>query len=176
MRCPRCGKLLKEVTIYDRRVDRCDECGGTWFDRDELKAVKDERDENLSWLDFDLWSDKDKLKSGGTFIDCPRDGSPLYQIQYGPSQVMADVCRECRGVWLDKDELDKIIDDLEEKINTETLPQYFEDLEKEVAHLVSEPVHIKKEIRNIAIIMKLIEYRLAAQHPKILEITSSLPD
>ena len=176
MKCPRDAKELDEVIINHCRVDRCDKCGGIWFDQDELSAIKDERDENLSWLDFDLWSDVNKLKSGGTFLDCPRDGSPLYKIRYGSSEVMADVCLECHGVWLDKDELDKIIKDLEEKINTETLPEYLKDLELEFKDLFLEHKNSKKDIRDIAIIMKLIAYRLVAQHPKITEIVGSLPD
>ncbi|MFA6897544.1 MAG: zf-TFIIB domain-containing protein [Patescibacteria group bacterium] len=176
MKCPQCGKSLDEVSVNHCRVDRCEKCGGIWFDKDELNAVKDERDENLAWLDFDLWSNEDKLKSGGTFLSCPRDGSPLYRIQYGSSQVEADVCLECHGVWLDKGELDKVIKDLEQKINTETLPEYFKDLETEFKNLFLEPGHSKEEIRNVAIIMKLIAYRLTAQFPKITEITSVLPD
>jgi len=176
MKCPKCDKYLDEVLINHSKVDRCGRCGGIWFDKDELKNVKDERDHNLSWLDFDLWSNENHLKPSGTFINCPRDGKPLFKIKYGPSDVMVDVCLECRGVWLDKNELDKILKELKEKINTETLPEYLKDLEEEIKDLVLEPGHSKEELRNIAIIMKLIEYRLASQHPKITEITSVLPD
>lgn len=176
MKCPKCGKYLDEISVNHCKVDRCSVCGGIWFDKDELSAVKDERDKNLSWLDFDLWKDENKLKPSGTFIDCPRDGSPLFKIKYGPSGVMVDVCLECRGVWLDKDELDKIVEELKEKVNKETIPEYLKDLEEELKDLIFEPGNSKEELRNIAIIMKLIEYRLAAQYPKITEITSSLPD
>jgi hypothetical protein len=89
---------------------------------------------------------------------------------------MVDVCLNCRGVWLDKDELDKILSELKTKINTETIPEYLGDLEMEIKDLVLHPANNKEELRNIAIIMKLIEYRLAAQYPAITKITSSLPD
>ncbi len=174
MKCPRDGKILDEIVISRSKVDRCEDCGGIWFDKDELEKVRDERDGNLSWLDFDLWRDEESLEAGGTFIDCPRDGNPLYQIRYGESSVMADVCPECHGVWLDKDELDKLIEDLKERINTETLPEYLSDLEMEFRNLFFE--HSKKDARDIAIIAKLISYRLLAQHPKITQIISSLPD
>ncbi|MDD3006001.1 MAG: zf-TFIIB domain-containing protein [Candidatus Pacebacteria bacterium] len=176
MKCPRCGKSLDEIIVGNCRVDRCDKCGGIWFDKDELSTIRDERDGNLSWLDFDLWSDINKLKSGGTYLDCPRDGGPLYKIQYGSSDVMADVCLECHGVWLEKGEMEKIIKNLEQKINKETLPEYLRDLELEVHGLFLEAGHTKEELRNIAIIMKLIAYRLVAQYPKITKIVASLPD
>ena len=176
MKCPKCDKYLDEHVISHSKVHRCSLCGGIWFDKDELNAVKDERDQNLSWLDYDLWSDESKLKPSGTFVDCPHDGSPLFKIQYGPSDVMVDVCLNCRGVWLDKDELDKILSELKAKINAETIPEYLKDLEVEIKDLVLHPANSKEELRNIAIIMKLMEYRLAAQHPTIAKITSSLPD
>lgn len=174
MKCPRDGKTLDEITVGRFGVDRCEDCGGMWFDRDELEKVKDERDENLSWLDFDLWSDEEKLKAGGTFVDCPRDGSPLYQIRYGTSEVMADVCPKCHGVWLDRDELDKLIADLRERINTETLPEYLNDLEMEFKNMFFE--HSREDARNIAIITKLISYRILAQHPRLTQLISALPD
>jgi Zn-finger nucleic acid-binding protein len=40
-------------------------------------------------------------------IKCPRCDVPLYTIQR--QGVETDVCPECRGVWLDRGELDKII-------------------------------------------------------------------
>lgn len=176
MKCPKCDKYLDEIFINHCRVDRCGRCGGIWFDKDELSAVRDERDKDLGWLDFDLWSDEHKLKPSGSFIDCPRDGKPLFKIKYGPSDVMVDICLECRGIWLDKDELEKIIMELKQRVNSETLPEYLKDLERELKDMILEPEHSREDLRNIAIIMKLMEYRLAAQYPKITEITSTLPD
>lgn len=176
MKCPKCNKHLDEVAINGCKVNRCSLCGGIWFDKDELKTVRDERDSNLSWLDLDLWSDETKLKSDGSSINCPREGKPLFKIKYGTSNVMVDICLACRGVWLDKDELDRILAELKERVNRETIPEYLKDLEKEVGDMIMEPEHSKEDLRNIAIIMKLIEYRLAAQYPVITEITSVLPD
>lgn len=176
MKCPQCGKTLDEIKLGTSRVDRCEECGGIWFDKDELKAVRDERDEELSWLDFDLWSDADQLVAGGTFIDCPRDGSPLYRIGYGPSGVLVDVCPQCHGIWLEMEELGKIQRSLQEKVNRETLPEYMKDLERELEKMIKDPARGKEDIRNISIIMKLMEYRLMAQHPKLAEIIGILPD
>ena len=176
MKCPKCDKYLDEVFIDHTRVDRCERCGGLWFDKGELDTVRDERDHDLAWLDYDLWKDGNKLGSSGSFVDCPRDGKPLFKIKYGPADVMVDVCLECHGVWLDKDELDKILRELQQRINKETIPEYLNDLGAEVKDLLLSPGDSGQELRNIAIIMKLMEYRLAAQHPRIAEIASVLPD
>jgi Zn-finger nucleic acid-binding protein len=176
MKCPKCDYELSELVLGGSKVHHCGRCGGIWFDKDELSAVKDERDQDLSWLEYDLWSDKDQLQPSGSSVECPRDRQPLFKIKYGPSDVLVDVCMECHGVWLDKDELDKILAELKEKVTTETIPEYLRDLETQVKDLVVDPGHTKEELRNIAIIMKLIEYRLAAEHPTLAKITSSLPD
>lgn len=41
-------------------------------------------------------------------MDCPIDGSPLTMSER--SGIEIDYCPKCRGVWLDRGELDKIID------------------------------------------------------------------
>lgn len=176
MQCPKCNQnSLEEIKINGVKIDRCKSCGGLWFDRDELGVVRDQRDENLSWLDFDLWEDEKKLSVSGKSIDCPHDGKPLFKIKYGETGVLVDVCLDCHGVWLDKDELDKIVSDLKNKVNSETIPEYLKDLSEEVKELLIHPEQAGTELRHVLIVMKLLEYRFLAQHPKILEITSILP-
>ncbi|MDQ3992133.1 MAG: zf-TFIIB domain-containing protein [Actinomycetota bacterium] len=38
---------------------------------------------------------------------CPVDGSRLVQTER--SEILIDACPECRGVWLDRGELDRIL-------------------------------------------------------------------
>lgn len=41
-------------------------------------------------------------------MNCPTDGTPLVMSER--SGIEIDYCPECRGVWLDRGELDKIIE------------------------------------------------------------------
>ena len=176
MNCPKCGQQLKQIKIAGEKVDHCENCGGLWFDKDELKLVRDRRDKDLSWLEFDLWNDKNKIAvSGNQSVNCPKCGKSLFKVKYGDSDIMVDVCLNCRGVWLDKKELDKIINYLEKKISKETIPEYLKDLEREAVELVAHPSKITVEARHILILMKLIEYRFISQHPRLAEIVSELP-
>lgn len=43
----------------------------------------------------------------GEPLRCPNDGSRLVELER--SDVLIDACPECRGVWLDRGELDKIL-------------------------------------------------------------------
>jgi uncharacterized protein len=50
-------------------------------------------------------------------MDCPVDGTQLMMSERQGIEV--DYCPKCRGVWLDRGELDKIID----RAGDEVLPQ-----------------------------------------------------
>jgi uncharacterized protein len=43
----------------------------------------------------------------GEPLRCPIDGSRLVQTER--SEILVDACPECRGVWLDRGELDRIL-------------------------------------------------------------------
>ena len=43
----------------------------------------------------------------GEPLRCPVDGSRLIQTER--SEILIDACPECRGVWLDRGELDRIL-------------------------------------------------------------------
>jgi uncharacterized protein len=45
--------------------------------------------------------------SPGEPLRCPNDGSRLVELDR--AGVLIDACPECRGVWLDRGELDKIL-------------------------------------------------------------------
>ena len=175
MNCPKCEQQLKQVKIAGVKVDHCENCGGLWFDKDELKLTRDSRDKDLSWLEVDLWNDKNKIAVSDQSGNCPKCNKSLFKVKYGDSDIMVDVCLDCRGVWLDKKELDKIISYLEEKVDKETIPEYLKDLEHEVAELIVHPSKIAIEARHILILMKLIDYRFMSQHPRLAEIVSGLP-
>ncbi len=44
----------------------------------------------------------------GEPLRCPSCGTRLVELER--SEVMIDACPECRGVWLDRGELDRILD------------------------------------------------------------------
>ena len=43
----------------------------------------------------------------GEPLRCPVDGTRLVQVDR--SEILIDACPECRGVWLDRGELDRIL-------------------------------------------------------------------
>lgn len=109
MNCPKDGSPLESVEIGPMGVDRCPNCGGSWSGIEELRLLKDrEAAGDYSWIDFDLWKDRDKFRAHRQQrYQCPRDGEPMTTVYYGDSSVTVDICGECKGAWLDKEEFDE---------------------------------------------------------------------
>jgi len=104
MLCPIDKKNLDKSIFYGVEVDYCPQCLGVWFEQDELRLAKDNKDENLKWFDIDLWHDWKHFNISHGERMCPSCRLPLYEVYYGGSGVIVDVCNVCYGIWLDRGE------------------------------------------------------------------------
>ena len=99
MDCPVCSKhALKPVSVTGVEVDRCRQCGGVWYDKGEFEKLV-----HVTMKDF-----RADRYAPGTARCCPRDSTPLKQMTYPQTFVVADVCPKCHGIWLDKGETREI--------------------------------------------------------------------
>jgi len=188
MKCPKCKKELSEkIKISDVKVERCSNCGGLWFEKDELRLAKDKKapearwldieieDKSINWLQFDLWKDKGKFKVKKEIKYCPVDEIPLYQVSYGDTPIEIDVCGVCQGVWLDKGEFKKIIDHVKDKAGYEILYNYAKNLALETSEIFIGPESVKSEVIDLLILIKLLKYKLMVQHPELVKLFAKLP-
>lgn len=176
--CPVCllkNKLTQEI-LHNVEVDYCSSCLGLWFEENELKWAKDEKDKELNWLDIDLWKNTKKFKiSRGQRRLCPCCRMPLYEVYYGESGIVVDVCSLCHGLWLDRAEFKKIINWLKEKSDYEILNNYSVNLIKQLAEVFTGPDSLKEEVADVLTVIKCLRYKFQIQHPIILKVISSLP-
>jgi len=175
MNCPICKKPLQSVLFNNVEVDYCPICLGLWFDEQELRYAKDEKDENLNWLDVDLWKDESKFKVSKGIRICPHCRVPLYEVYYGNSRVAVDVCNLCHGIWLDRAEFKKIMDSLSREADNEILHNYAKNLFKQSIEIFAGPETLREEILDFLTILKLLNYKFTAQHPVISKIILELP-
>ena len=175
MKCPVCNVELEKAIFQNVEVDFCPICLGMFFEKEELRVAKDEKDNNLVWLDIDLWKDKRKFKISKANLLCPVCQLPLYTVFYGDSKIEVDICSICQGVWLDRGEFRKIIEYLKEKAKYEILKNYFKNLAKEIAEVFVGPEPLREEILDVITILKLLNYKFAVQFPILIEIISALP-
>jgi len=175
MTCPICKKELKEAIFYGVEVYYCLNCLGLWFEEDELRLAKDKKDENLRWLDIDLWKRKNKFKIFLGERLCPACRLPLYEIYYGDSRIIVDFCSLCKGIWLDRGEFKRIIEYLRKKTNWEILNNYAKVLFGEAAEILIGSETLREEILDFLTVLKLLNYKFATRYPTITKIISSLP-
>lgn len=175
MLCPNCKEKELRKTIFNKvEVDYCPFCLGVWFEEDELREAKDEKDKELNWLDLDLWKNKEDFKISQSPKICPKCSVPLYQVNYGNSDVEVDLCGLCRGIWLDRGEFKKIIDYLRMEGQSQIIEHYLKNLVKEGIEIFSGPEEFKSEVADFLTLAKLLNYKMTVQYPHLSRIISGL--
>lgn len=171
--CPKCKINLTPKTIGTVEVDECSKCKGIWFDKDELRQVKDASDSDLNWLDFEIWKHADQFKSTPCVHSCPTCKEPMVTLEYGKSNVVIDYCPSCKGTWLEKDELKKIIKALEEELLTKSFSDYIKETIKEGIEIISGPESFISEWKDFSNILRFMEYRLFVERPALLNTVTN---
>ena len=175
MLCPHCKIPFSSAILHNTEVNFCTRCLGLWFEEDELRWAKDEKDKDLKWLDIDLWKDEKKFKISYGIRLCPSCRVPLYEVYYGDSGIIVDVCNLCQGIWLDRAEFKKITNWLKEKADKEVLNNYAKNLFEEFSEIFVGPETFREEILDFLTILKLLKYKFTSQHPAISKIILQLP-
>jgi len=102
MNCPKCHNNMHEMTLEGVELDFCPSCKGLWFDHDEI-AFMTELPTDIPDL---AEVEQDARK---TEYACPRCGTTLEEMKFVKAEdLLIDRCPQCKGIWLDKDELQKV--------------------------------------------------------------------
>jgi uncharacterized protein len=168
MSCPDCGKGLAPKAYNEIEINECVNCGGKWFERGQLKSAKDNENENMSWLDFDPFGkDAEALSIQSEGKQCPNCSKKMSSLKYSKSNIIIDKCMHCEGVWLDSGEFPKIIEYIENVINTESARDYSIDTFNQFIKVITGSESVGSEIKDLMALVKLLEMRIAAEHPKL---------
>ena len=106
MKCPKCTtETLADFEIEDVVVNRCSSCDGIWFDADELSRLLAEDARQVARLRRGSLREELAGKKG----ICPRDRDELLRVYSAVNKsVIIDACPDCRGIWLDGGEFEKL--------------------------------------------------------------------
>ena len=149
-------------------IDDCPKCKGIWFDKDELRRTKDVTDSDLNWIDFEIWKHKDRFRVTAKSLKCPKCSVKMAAIDYHDTDVEINYCAQCQGTWLDKGQFKKIIDALEQELNTKSFSKYVKESLQEAKEIVTGPESFIYEWRDFATVMRMLEYRMFIDNPKLL--------
>ena len=167
------GKLEK-VLFHNVEVDYCPECLGVWFEQDELRLAKDEKDKQLNWLDVDLWRDKGKFQISKIGKVCPSCRMPLYEVNYDDFKIKVDLCNLCKGVWIDRGEFKQIMIYLKSKADYEILYNYNKNLRQELWEVFAGPEKFREELIDFLTLLKLFNYKFVVQHPFLTSLIENM--
>ncbi len=113
--CPRCDIPLHEMTYEGVVLDRCEKCGGTWCDEQELAEVVRIQHEQFSEDDFAEIRAEEEAAAVTTEEKIPDQypclvcGRMMNRMNYQyTSGIIIDRCPVGHGVWLDSSELGKV--------------------------------------------------------------------
>jgi Zn-finger nucleic acid-binding protein len=164
MICSTCRKKLDSAIFYGIEVDYCPVCLGMFFEEDELRLAKDEKDDQLRWLDIDLWKNEEEFKAKKSKKICPKCRLPFYEIKYGDSGIEVDICIVCKGVWLDRGEFRKIIEYLGKRADREVWENWAKNFKEEFWEIFTGPEIFKDELSDFLMLLKLLNYKFFARH------------
>ena len=103
MKCPICNAgTLVEKSYKNGKfvVDRCTNCEGIWFDKDELHTLLGMRSAGY----FEI----PRISQQNNRARCPKCDVGMYELCYPGTTVFIDMCKSCHGIWLDKNEWSEI--------------------------------------------------------------------
>jgi Zn-finger nucleic acid-binding protein len=106
--CPACQALLSDGTIQNRPVVYCTTCRGLLIGIDKFLPLI----EFLRALERPTGSDLQPRGSADAdrHFACPICDKPMTAHPYGgPGNVNIDTCEPCSLIWLDHDELQRIV-------------------------------------------------------------------
>lgn len=109
MLCPACKKTPLESTADSQtglEVDSCAECLGIWFDSGELQQFYKSQElvKRFAPVGGDPLHHTYEISTSAR--RCPRCRKAMERPLVGGISV--DVCRDCRGIWFDHGELQKV--------------------------------------------------------------------
>jgi uncharacterized protein len=174
MECPNDKENLERALFHNVEVDYCPKCLGIWFDKDELRLAKDDKDKTLNWVDFDLWRDKLKFKVSLGNKFCPVCRAGLREVKYDQSKVKVDFCKMCQGIWLDRGEFKQIINYLKNKSDYEILHHYTKNIVLQLWEVFNGPEVFRSELEDFLMLLKLFNYKFETQHPIINNLIQNL--
>lgn len=187
MKCPACkGSLEAEVLEDGVAVDRCDRCHGIWIGEEGLRLARDDADENLIWLELDLWRDRQRFLVRGEGYDCPSCDGKLHRVRYASPDVHAaegegsgagvdiDYCRACRAVWLGEGELEAIVQAMEGELGRMTSGELLKKAVGEAVEILNGPEPLAREWADLVSVLRLLKLRFFVEHPRLEKLIEEL--
>ena len=106
MNCPVCKNTMVVLELEQIEIDYCASCGGIWLDAGELELLLETKEERARLLNLLIEDNSVKEKS----YRCPICSKKMEKVFVGEERkILIDKCKRNHGLWLDKGELEEVI-------------------------------------------------------------------
>ena len=99
--CPNDGTRLERRSFHGTTIDFCETCGGSYFDKGEVETLLESGVNEREFNTRSVVSFRDYSSPVGT---CPRCDGSMETVtrtsEYKDYRIY--VCKECRGIWMNK--------------------------------------------------------------------------
>ncbi len=106
--CPSCGVPMRVLKLPELELDECPSCDGLWLDRGEPEVLAGMDVLGKGMLQPVGFDDSTKKVPAGE-RRCPRCLEVMEVVLH--REVEVDICSNCRGMFLDRWELQKLLAD-----------------------------------------------------------------
>ena len=107
MNCPECKEPLIVLELDRIEIDHCLSCGGIWLDAGELELLLETEEDRARLKNFLIEADSVKEKK----YSCPICNKKMSKVFVGEEKkILIDKCKKNHGLWLDKGELESVIE------------------------------------------------------------------
>ena len=110
MECPKCHAVMTALRVDEVEIDRCDRCGGLWFDRREAVAILQTDPAAAAAIDTGpSWQAAIHNEQGKVY--CPRDGTLMRKLAVPDRPgLVVERCGACEGTFFDAGEFTQLTD------------------------------------------------------------------
>ena len=174
MKCPKCGVELAPHRVEDVAAQRCPSCDGLWVDEEAFRQAKDRAEPNAVWMDVALWKDHERFHVRARELACPGCSKTLVALRYDRTPVEVDYCPTCQGIWLDREEFERVIAALQEELTTLSARELLAEALREAAEIVTGPETLLSEWRDAARVLDLLKLRVLIEKPRLMKMAMEL--
>ncbi len=107
-RCPACKCQAEPIEYEGVRIYNCGQCGGNWLSGERMDVILGRRElsmpEDVRQAMMDLADRSNRSET----LWCMTCGTPMDKAAFAFwKEIQYDHCPKCRGIWLDRGELEK---------------------------------------------------------------------
>ena len=107
MICPVCENPMVVLELDQIEIDHCLHCGGIWLDAGELELLLDTDEDRARLREILIGDESIKEK----MYPCPICNKKMQKVFVGEEKkILIDKCKKNHGLWLDKGELEDVIE------------------------------------------------------------------